>query len=43
MSTKELEVIKKYLLENLNKGFIRPSQAPYAALVLFIKKLNRGL
>ena len=43
MSTKELEVMKKYLLENLNKGFIGPSQAPYAALVLFIKKPNRGL
>ena len=25
MLTKELEVIKKYLLENLNKGFIGPS------------------
>jgi hypothetical protein len=39
----ELVVLKKYLLENLDKGFIEPSQAPYSSLVLFIKKPNRGL
>jgi hypothetical protein len=39
----ELIVLKKYLLENLNKGFIKSSQAPYLSLVLFVKKPNRGL
>jgi hypothetical protein len=39
----ELIVLKKYLLENLNKGFIKSSQAPYSSLVLFIKKPNRSL
>ncbi len=42
-STKELVILKKYLLENLDKGFIKPSQVPYSLLVLFIKKPNRGL
>ena len=43
MSTKELEVVKKYLVKNLDKGFIEPSQALFAALVLFVKKLDRSL
>jgi hypothetical protein len=41
--TAELEAIKKYLLEDLNKGFITSSQSPFAAPVLFIKKSNRSL
>ena len=32
--------IKEYLLENLGKGFIILSLAPFASLVLFIKKPN---
>lgn len=43
MSVPELETVKQYLLENLSKGFIEPSQAPFAAPVLFIKKPNGGL
>ncbi len=41
--TTELEATKKYLLDNLDKGFIAPSQAPFAAPVLFIQKANRSL
>ncbi|OCK88268.1 uncharacterized protein K441DRAFT_589446 [Cenococcum geophilum 1.58] len=37
----ELLVIKKYINKYLNKGFIRPT--PITLLILFIKKLNRGL
>ena len=43
MSAEELEVVKKYLVENLNKGFIKPSQALFAAPVLFVKKPDRTL
>ena len=43
MSAKELEVVKKYLIDNLDKGFIEPSQALFTALVLFVKKPNRSL
>jgi hypothetical protein len=35
--------IKEYLLENLDKGFIVPSLAPFASLILFIKKPNGSL
>jgi len=41
--TAELEATKKYLLENLNKGFITPSQSPFAAPVLFVRKPNGSL
>ena len=43
MTTEELTAIKEYLLENLHKGFIVPSNTPFASLVLFVSKLNRGL
>jgi hypothetical protein len=43
MLAKELEVVKKYLVKNLDKGFIKLSQALFIALVLFIKKLDRSL
>ena len=43
MSLKELELVKQYLNNNLHKGFIKPSQAPFAALILFVKKLEEGL
>jgi transposase InsO family protein len=43
MSAEELEVVKKYLVENLDKGFIEPSQAPFAAPVLFVKKPDGSL
>jgi hypothetical protein len=37
---KELKITKQYLVNNLNKGFIAPSQLLFAALILFIKKAN---
>ena len=43
MTTEELKAVKKYLEENLHKGFIEPSQAPFAAPVLFIQKENSAL
>ena len=43
MSVTELKEVKKYLLDNLNKGFIKPSQSPFAVLVLFVKKASRSL
>jgi len=43
MSTTELQAVKEYLLDNLSKGFIAPSQAPFASPVLFVKKPNGSL
>jgi hypothetical protein len=43
MTTEELEIVKKYLTDNLAKGFIEPSQAPFATPVLFAKKPGGGL
>ena len=43
MTTKELEIVKQYLINNLHKGFITPSQAPFTAPVLFVQKPNRSL
>ena len=43
MLSKELKVIKKYLVKNLDKGFIKSSQAPFTAPVLFTKKLDGSL
>lgn len=43
MSLDELEAVKAYILDNLDKGFIEPSQAPFAAPILFVKKPNGGL
>lgn len=31
MSTEELEAAREYIINNLNKGFIVPSQSPYAS------------
>src|SRR5258708_2395098 len=43
MSREELLVLKKYLEENLTKGFIRASKSPVASPVLFVKKPGGGL
>jgi len=43
MTTAELEETKRYLTENLCKGFIEPSQAPFSAPILFVKKADRSL
>jgi predicted aspartyl protease len=42
-SLPELEATRKYLLENLDKGFIDHSHAPFASPVLFVRKANRSL
>jgi hypothetical protein len=42
-STAELEEVKRYLVENLAKGFIETSQAPFASPILFVKKPTGGL
>jgi hypothetical protein len=39
----ELKTVKEYLINNLNKGFIKVSQALYAAPMLFVKKPDRSL
>ena len=43
MSQDELKVLKKYLKENLSKGFIRASSSPAASPVLFARKPGGGL
>ena len=35
--------MKEYLEEHLKKGFIVPSQAPFASPVLFVVKPDEGL
>ncbi len=43
MSRDELLVLRKTLTELLDKGFIRVSSSPAAALVLFVRKPSGGL
>ena len=43
MSQDELKVLKKYLEENLSKGFIRASSSPATSSVLFTRKLEGDL
>jgi hypothetical protein len=43
MSREELIAVKKYLEENLSKGFIQVSTAPYASPVLFVRKPSGGI
>jgi transposase InsO family protein len=42
-STEELRTCKQYLIDNLDKGFIAPSQSPFAAPILFARKSDGGL
>jgi hypothetical protein len=42
-SLEELLAAKKYIEENLHKGFIAPSQAPFASPILFARKANGSL
>lgn len=39
----ELEALRNYLQENLASGFIRPSQSPAGAPILFVKKKDGSL
>ena len=43
MSQNELKVLKKYLEDNLRKGFIRASSSPAASPVIFVRKPGGGL
>ena len=43
MSRDELLILRKTLIDLLDKGFIRVSNSPAVAPVLFIKKLRGGL
>ena len=43
MLTDELKAVKKYLKDNLNKGFIQVSSVLIASSILFIWKLREGL
>lgn len=43
MSNKELEELRQYLKENLEKGFIEPSTSSFVSPVLFVKKPGGGL
>jgi hypothetical protein len=43
LSREEMKVLKAYINEELRKGFIRPSNSPYAAPVLVVKKPGGGL
>lgn len=43
LSENELKVLKEYLDENLAKSFIRPSESPAAAPILFVKKKDGSL
>ena len=42
-SVEELTTIQDYLYNNLEKGFIVESKAPFASLVLFVYKSDRSL
>jgi len=39
----ELQTLKEYLRENLDRGFIEHSSAPFASPILFVKKPSGGL
>jgi hypothetical protein len=43
MSCEELQTLRDWLNENLQKGFIRPSSSAVTSPVLFVKKLGGGL
>lgn len=43
MSGFKLQKVKEYLEDNLKKGFISPSTAPYASPVLFVQKHDGSL
>jgi hypothetical protein len=43
LSEEELQLIKKYLKEHLNKEFIESSTTSYVSLILFAKKSNDEL
>lgn len=42
-SLEELEALRVYIMDNLSKGFIEPSNAPFASPILFVRKKGGGL
>src|SRR3981189_3038997 len=43
LSSSELEVLRTFLDEHLNMGFIRASRSPHTALILFVRKKDSSL
>ncbi len=43
LSQTELAALRKYIDENLGKGFIRHSKSPAGAPILFVKKKGESL
>jgi hypothetical protein len=43
MNAEELEAAREYILDNLHKGFIIPSNAPFASPILMVEKPGGGL
>jgi hypothetical protein len=43
MNAEELEAAQEYILDNLYKGFIIPSSAPFASPILIAEKPGGGL
>jgi hypothetical protein len=42
MNIKELKTFYKYIIENLDKGFIAPSSALFASLILIARNPSSG-
>lgn len=42
-TVEELEAAKKYITDNLQKGFVAPSKAPFGSPILFARKSDGGL
>ena len=43
ISTPELEEVRRYILKNIDKGFIILNDSPFTSLILFIKKKDGSL
>ena len=43
MSDSELQEVRKWIEENLSKGFIKASSPSYASTILFVKKKDGSL
>ena len=41
-SLEEFNILKEYIINNLNLKFIESNQAEYGSLILFIKKPSEG-
>ena len=43
MSREEMEEVRQWVNENLSKGFIEASQAPWASPIIFVRKPGGGI